>query len=485
VEWWPLLVLHWESLLNRSLLLTVLLAGPLLAPSAWGKPKPKAPPKAAAADTVVVLKGARLVDGTGAEPLADAVVVLRDGRIDAVGPAATTPVPEQARIVDYTGKTLLPGLISDHSHVGRVNGTQVAPANYSRPNIQRQLRQYEAYGVTTVMSLGMNGPLLQALREQQHGERASGADLFGADRGLGVPGGAPPAAQAPTGPDQLVRPATAEQARQAVREMVAHKTDLVKLWLDDFEGSLPVKMKPEIYQAVIDEAHQAGVRVAAHIHDLEDAKAVVSAGVDIVAHGVRDRPVDAEFIQLLKERSAWYIPTLSLDEATYVFADGPDWMSEPFFQNALQPALKAQLGDPAWVNKTLADPKLDSTRSAVTTNQDNLKTLYDAGVRIGFGTDSGATPLRIPGFMEHRELELLTGAGLTPLQALSLATRDAALLLGLEDRGVLAPGKRADLLVLDEDPSANITATKTIHAVWRRGQQVSGPITAFKNGGGP
>ncbi|MET0405487.1 MAG: amidohydrolase family protein, partial [Cystobacter sp.] len=301
------------------------------------------------------------------------------------------------------------------------------------------------------------------------------------DRGVGVTRGAPPAmGKKPVGKDQLARPETVEQARQAVRDMVAHKTDLVKMWLDDFEGALPAKMKPEIYQAVIDEAHQRGVRVAAHIHDLEDAKAIVRAGADIVAHGVRDQPVDEEFIQLMKERSVWYIPTLSLDEATFIYAERPEWMNEPFFQRALQPALRAQFADAAWVEKTREEPKSASARKAVAMNQRNLKALYDAGVRIGFGTDSGATPLRIPGIEEHRELALLTEAGLTPVQALTLATGRAAALLGLEDRGVLAPGKWADLVVLDGDPSTDISRTKSIRAVWHRGQEVSGPVEAFK-----
>ncbi|WP_434390931.1 amidohydrolase family protein [Melittangium boletus] len=455
-----------------------LLLLPLLGLTVEARPKPKA--SAPAADTPVVLRGARLIDGAGGEPLADAVVVIRDGVIVAVGPAASTPVPDTARTVDYTGKTLIPGLISNHSHVGRVNGVKVEPGNYNRANIQRQLRQYEAYGVTTVMSLGMNRPLLQQLREQQHGERATGADLFGADQGIGVPQGAPPTDGMPAGEDQLYRPDTPDKARQAVREMASHKADLVKLWLDDFEGSLAVKMKPEIYEAVIDEAHKKGLRVAAHIHDLEDAKAVVRAGVDIVAHGVRDQLVDADFLQLMKERRVWYVPTVALDEATFIYADAPAWMGEPFFQNALQPALKAQFTDEAWVSKTLASPKAESARKAVELNQNNLKTLYDVGARLGFGTDSGATPLRIPGVAEHRELLLMTGAGLTPLQALTVATRDAAALLGLEDRGVLAPGKRADLVVLDADPTSDISATQQLHAVWRRGRQVSGPITAFK-----
>ncbi|WP_245814873.1 amidohydrolase family protein [Cystobacter ferrugineus] len=457
--------------LKSHALLFSLLAAPLLASAAPAKTAPGA----------VALRGARLIDGQGGAPVEDSVVVIQDGRILAVGPASSTTVPAKARVVDYQGKTLIPGLISNHSHVGQTQDANMGAGNYTRANISRQLRQYEAYGITTVMALGLNGPLLQQLRTQQHTGRGPGADLFGADRGIGVPKGAPPTLGGrPVGEDQLARPETAEQARQAVRDMVARKTDVVKLWLDDFGGSLPVKMKPDIYQAVIDEAHQRGVRVAAHIHDLEDAKTIIRAGADIVAHGVRDQPVDAELIQLMKERSVWYVPTLSLDEATFIYADRPEWMAEPFFQRAVQPALRAQFADPAWAEKTRAEPKSEKARKDVAMNQRNLKALYDAGVRIGFGTDSGATPLRIPGVAEHRELVLMTEAGLTPLQALTLATREAATLLGLEDRGVLAPGKQADLVVLDGDPSTDISRTKTIHAVWHRGKQVSGTVDTFK-----
>ena len=135
------------------------------------------------------------------------------------------------------------------------------------------------------------------------------------------------------------------------------------------------KMKPEIYRAVIDEAHRAGVRVAAHIYYLEDAKAVLRAGADIIAHGVRDKPVDAEFINEMKARSAWYIPTINLDECSYIFAEQPAWTKEPFFQNALQPGLKAQLNDPAYLEKTLKNPRVPIFKRAVATNQANVKAL--------------------------------------------------------------------------------------------------------------
>jgi imidazolonepropionase-like amidohydrolase len=125
------------------------------------------------------------------------------------------------------------------------------------------------------------------------------------------------AAMIPFSTDQLYRPETPEEARTAVREIVAGHSDFVKIWVDDLLGTSP-KMKPEIYTAVIDEAHRAGVRVAAHIYYLQDAKAVIRAGADIIAHGVRDQPVDAEFIDEMKAHSTWYVATINLDECSYI-----------------------------------------------------------------------------------------------------------------------------------------------------------------------
>jgi predicted amidohydrolase YtcJ len=184
--------------------------------------------------------------------------------------------------------------------------------------------------------------------------------------------------------------------------------------------------------------------------------------------------VDPEFVKSIKGRGAWYIPTLDLDESFYIFAEHPEWLQQPFLRRALQPSLAKQLNDPAWRAKTLKDAKaLAAQKQAVATNMKNVKTLFDAGVNVGFGTDSGATPLRNAGFAEHRELKLLTDSGLTPVQAIQTATRNAAALLHLDDRGVIAPGKLADLLLVDGDPSKDISAIDNIDTVWRRGKKVS------------
>ena len=423
------------------------------------------------------LRGARVIDGTGSAAIDNATIVIRDGRIVAIGPSAATPVPSDAEVVDYAGKTIIPGLISDHSHVGIFVGLKAAPENYNRDAILGQLKQLEAYGVTTVMALGLNGPLLYELRPELHAGKLPGADLFGADQGIGVAGGQPSAAVVLVAENQISRPDTVELARESIRQMAARKTDMVKIWIDSGGGLMP-KLKPEIYSAVIEEAHKNGLRVAAHIYDLDDAKAAVKAGVDVIAHGVRDKPVDSEFVNMMKTRSAWYISTIVLDYTNFVFADQPPWMREPFFQRALHPAVRTQLDDPAYRERILALPATAKNRAAVATNKQNLKVLQDAGVQIGFGSDSGVG-LRIPGVAEHLELALMVEAGLTPMQAITNATSNAARLLKLDDRGVLASGKLADLVVLDSDPTVDITNSRKIYAVWHRGKKAVGPIETF------
>ncbi|AKF86403.1 hypothetical protein MFUL124B02_26260 [Myxococcus fulvus 124B02] len=423
---------------------------------------------------VVVLQGARLIDGNGGPPLEDAALVIEGETLRAVGPSAEVTVPSGAQVLDVKGKSVFPGLVADHSHLGVVDGTKSGSGHFTRENVLRQARQYEVYGVTTVMSLGFNTALFSKLQEELDAGAPKGADILGADRGLGVPDGAPPVG---VGTDQLYRPRTAEEARAAVRESASRRPALLKIWVDDFHHSVPVKMSPEVQAAIIDEAHQQGLRVAAHVYYLDDAKRLVREGVDVLAHGIRDRPVDDELVREMKARGTWYVPTLGLDETFYIYAEAPEWMRTPFFQHAVQPALAAQFADPAWRAKALGDAKaLAQNRASVAMNLRNVKALHDAGVSIGFGTDSGANPLRIPGFAEHRELELMVQAGLTPLEALRHATRDAAALLKLDDRGTLAAGKRADFVLVEGNPAADILDTRRIVGVWHRGQRVSGGV---------
>jgi imidazolonepropionase-like amidohydrolase len=219
----------------------------------------------------------------------------------------------------------MPALISDHSHLGVVKDGKISSENYTAENIEAALRQYEGYGVTTVLSLGVNKDLLYGWRARQRAGEFGGAEVFTEDRGLGVQRAAPPI---PIGEDQIARPKTPEEARTIVREMAARHPDIIKIWVDDFFGATEPKMPPEIYGAVIDEAHKHGLRVAAHIFHLEEAKSLLRDGLDVIAHSVRDKPVDQEFIDLMN-------PTL--DEAQFVYAEHPAWMDTAAFRSAVEP----------------------------------------------------------------------------------------------------------------------------------------------------
>ena len=238
---------------------------------------------------VTALTHVRVIDGTGRPPLEDATVVIQGDHILAIHAAAGV-LPAGARVLDLHGDTVMPGLINAHGHLALVQDGQNSATAYTTENVIAELRQYESYGVTSMLSLGLNRDLLYPIRQQQRQGKLDGATVFTADRGIGVPDAAPPL---PAAPDQIYRPATAEEARAAVDEMAKRHADIVKIWVDSLGGTKPA-MSPEIYRAVIEEAHKHHLRVAAHVYYLADAKSLVNDGVDVLAHSVRDKPVDQE-----------------------------------------------------------------------------------------------------------------------------------------------------------------------------------------------
>lgn len=422
-----------------------------------------------AASDSIVFDGATILDGRSGELCRNWRLVISGEAIAAIGPAASVQAPQGARVVDLSGATILPGIVSDHVHLGAYYGTTSGPAAQTADVIAQQLALYADFGVTTVASTGTNSAIVYDLRRRIRSGDLRGADFLVADRGIGVPNGAPPVT---VGADQLDRPETAEQARDAVRNAVSRGADVIKLWLDDFQGAKLVKMAPEIYSAVIEEAHRHNKQAVAHIYYLEDAKALLRAGVDILGHGVRDQRIDTEFVALMRERGAWYIPTLGVDEDFYRFAETPQVLDDPFLRRALHPDLLKQFQTPVWRDRQLSNPALAQWKAGLQHNLANTKQLFDERVNVGFGTDSGAMPLRVPGYAEHRELELLVQAGLTPFQAIRLATEMGAAAMALRDRGILLNGKRADLLIIDGDPSQSVSVLRQIRSVWSGGREV-------------
>jgi imidazolonepropionase-like amidohydrolase len=418
---------------------------------------------------LTALTHVRVIDGTGGTPMEDATVVIEGNHIVSIRPSSGA-LPAGARVLDLHGDTVIPGLINAHGHLALIADGQNSPTAYTAENVLAELRQYESYGVTSMLSLGLNRDLLYSIRDEQRQGKVDGATVFTAGRGIGVTDAAP---GLPAAPDQIYRPATVEEARAAVDAMAEQKADIVKVWVDSVGGTKP-SMSPEIYRAVIEEAHKHHTRVAAHVYYLADAKSLVNDGVDVLAHSVRDKPVDQELIAAMKRRGVWYIPTFTVDESFYVYAQHPGFMQLDFFKAALSPSVLNTLSSDAYSQKINQDPKTAQHKADFAMDQQNLKTLYDAGIPVGFGTDSGAYPVRIPGFSEHRELEDMVQAGLTPMQAIVCATANNAKLLGIESsRGTLRAGKRADLVVLAANPLDDITNTRSIVTIFHDGRTVA------------
>jgi imidazolonepropionase-like amidohydrolase len=423
----------------------------------------------------VVLTHVRLIDGTGSPPKDNMFITIRGGKIVGIMKGGSD-APSSARVIDYSGKTVMPGLINAHGHLALVCGTQNSATCYTKENVIAELRQYERYGVTSMLSLGVNRDLIYEVRAEQRAGQLDGATVYSADRGIGVPDAAPPL---PHAPDQLYTPKTPAEARADIDAMAARHADFVKIWVDNLHGTKP-SMDPAIYRAVIEQAHHDKLPVAAHIYYLADAKSVVADGVNVLAHSVRDQAVDQELLSAMKQRGVYYIPTLTVDSSSFAFAEHPEWKNDPFLQKAVSPELLQVLTDDAAKQKVEHDPSLALHKHDFANDQKNLKLVYDAGVKVGFGTDSGAIPSRIPGFAEHQELAMMVESGLTPMQAIMCATKTNAELLGIEKTtGALTVGKQADLIVLDGNPLDDIHNTQKLAAIWHGGREVQ-PAVANK-----
>jgi imidazolonepropionase-like amidohydrolase len=431
-------------------------------------------PAGRAQSAPLCLVHAHVIVGEGGRTMNDASILLREGKIAAVGTGCGKN-PAGTQTIDLSGMTVMPGLLNAHGHLALNDGLSSVPGYYTQPNVLAALRQYEKFGVTGVLSLGLNRDLLYEVRAGQRAGRLDGATVFSADRGYGVPGGAPPA-QVPA--DQLYRPATAEQARREVDEAAARHPDYLKIWMDDLGGTRP-EMSPAIYGAILEQAHRQHLRVAAHVYHLADARALAASGVDTLAHSIRDAAVDPELIAAMKARGTWYIPTLTVDDSFFFLADHPDLWQDPFFAEATNPRFQARLLSPDYAAAIARDPATAGHRRDAEIARRNLKVLFDAGVKVAFGTDSGANPSRIPGYAEHRELELMVAAGLRPIEAIECATGGSAALLGESDRlGTVARGHSADLVILAADPLLDIRNTRRLVAVFHQGRQLAPAVAA-------
>jgi imidazolonepropionase-like amidohydrolase len=315
------------------------------------------------------------------------------------------------------------------------------------------------------VSMGTDQDLIYQIRAQQRAGRPSRTRVFTAGQGFifkGGYGGIAGVNQGLTSPAE-VEPAVAQQARNGA--------DLIKFWLDDELGQFP-KMPYPMAKAIIESAHRNHLRVVAHIFYLADAKQVADYGVDGLAHSVRDKPVDQALIANMKKRGVWQMAaTLSREASMFVYGGPAPFLTDPFFTRAVSPAALRTLASPEYQKTVSSGPHFQQYPAFLETAKKNLKTLVDAGVKYGFGTDTGP-PGRFPGYLEHWEMELMVEAGLTPMQVLTAATRNAAEFLGAKDLGTLERSKWADLIVLDGNPLDNIKNTRAINAVYIAGNRV-------------
>ena len=307
--------------------------------------------------------------------------------------------------------------------------------------------------MTTVASLGGGGPEGVAVRD------AEGLDLDRARLRLSGP---------------VITADQPDDATERVNEVADMNVDFIKIRVDDNLGATR-KMRPNVYQAVIEAAHARDLMLTAHLYYLEDAKGLLEAGADFLAHSVRDTEVDDELIGMLTESGVCYCPTLMREVSTYVYESRPPWFDDPFFTNEADPGVVMQLEAPEYQERIQNSDSAQTYKAQLEVAKANLKTLSDAGVRIAMGTDTGPAG-RFQGYFEHGELDLMVESGLTPMQAIVASTGDAAACLGLEGVGTLAAGNWADFVVYSGNPADDISNSRTRQSVWIAGNEVPGVI---------
>ena len=386
-----------------------------------------APGADAPGSTAVAYEGARVIVGDGSV-IEDAVFVVDGGRIAAVGAAGDIEVPGGAARMDLAGKTVMPAVVNAHLHL--------VPERDARTE---QLQHMAYYGQSLVLSLGLDEG--DAPFEMRDEVVPDGARSQIAGRGITSP--EPGRSEVP----HWVT--TEEEARAAVQELAAQRVDIVKIWVDDRGGQYE-RLSPELYGAVIDEAHANGLRVAAHVFRLEDAKGLLRAGVDAFAHGIRDMDIDDELVELWHER--------------------PDVVLIP---NLPGPGVAEDFG---WLSGTVPADRIAEMNAGSTDRPEaqeffgiqarNMVRLSEEGFTISFGTDGGSP------WAVHQELADMVRAGMSPGDVIVAATGTSAEFMGADDLGTIEAGKSADFIVLDANPLDDITNTRAISAVYLRGAAV-------------
>jgi imidazolonepropionase-like amidohydrolase len=403
-------------------------------------------------------EGARLIVGDRTPVIESSAFLVQGDSFAWVGRKGERQPPAGAARIDLTGKTVIPGLIDGHNHIGLVNEKDGSnsKANYTRANLIDQLQRYAYYGTAAALSMGLeaNQDVAFALRDSV---TPNAAQFLTVGKGI-----AATSMGGPTGEARLGIPygaATPDEGRQRVRELQDRKVHFVKIWVDDRDATVP-KLKPEVYRAIIDEAHKNRMEVLAHLSRtsaLADAKDLLRAGIDGFVHTVRDRDVDDEYIALVKSHPrVWTGPNVPSPGET---EDEITALAETLPASTIA-GLRKQLAQ-----RTAAG---NPPNALFDLHCRNLKKIHEAGMTIGLGTDGTGD-----GFGVHQQMEYYVRcAGFTPAQAIEAATSINARLLGLTRMGTVAAGKEASFVVLSANPVERITNSRRIDKVYLRGAEV-------------
>jgi imidazolonepropionase-like amidohydrolase len=409
-----------------------------------------------------LFEGARLI--TDGQVIENSAFAIQGNRIVQVGRKGEVPLPQGASRVDLTGKTVIPALIDAHSHIGYMRFLTSGPQNYTRENILDHMHRFAYHGVAASMAYGSDfGELpYQIKAEIDSGQYPNAARFFTAGRGL--------APEDEVKPDNMRHSAylirTEAEARTAVRELKARGIPMLKTWVDDRGGAVR-KFSPQMYGAIIDEAHKNGMKVVVHATGLSDVKGLLRANVDGLAHMVSE--VDDELIALLKTRPNVFFTLALGGPRRPIYAP---WIEQthPLIAETVRPEQIKRLHDRLGAMTPAARAKAQEEWNKLASG---VARLAAAGVRIGVGTDGGGQQGdQFIGWTMHTELENMVAAGMTPQQVLVAATKTSAEIVGSAELGAVAAGKSADFVVLDANPLEDITNTRKINTVYLRGVEV-------------